>query len=116
MGGCSVRAGVLSECDTAYPQVFFPCVVATQGRSKDKAAYGFDALTPDCRNVSKLHFPFRNPTKVEQVSSVIIKFIGYNVHTLFGFPPWVKRQCRERKNEQRAACANCTMFLSMDVC
>ncbi|XP_072026090.1 uncharacterized protein [Amphiura filiformis] len=66
MGGCSVRAGVLSECDTAYPQVFFPCVVATQGRSKDKNAYGFDALAPDCRNNAKLNFPFRNPNKLEQ--------------------------------------------------
>ncbi|XP_041458450.1 uncharacterized protein LOC121410429 isoform X2 [Lytechinus variegatus] len=66
LGGSSVRAGVLSESETPYPQVFFPCVAATQGRSKDKTAYGFNALAPDCRATSKLHFPFRKQAKLEQ--------------------------------------------------
>ena len=68
LGGSSVRAGVLSESETPYPQVFFPCVAATHGRSKDKTAYGFNALAPDCRASSKLHFPFRKQAKLEQVS------------------------------------------------
>ncbi|XP_071478060.1 uncharacterized protein [Diadema antillarum] len=66
LGGSSIRAGVLSESETPYPQVFFPCVAATQGRSKDKMAYGFDALAPDCRSSSKMHFPFRKQAKLEQ--------------------------------------------------
>ncbi|XP_022101203.1 uncharacterized protein LOC110984894 isoform X2 [Acanthaster planci] len=67
MGGCSVRAGVLSDSDSPNPQVFFPCVVATNTKHKDRVAYGFEALTPEVRCLSKLTSPFRNPSLQEQV-------------------------------------------------
>ncbi|XP_071784513.1 uncharacterized protein [Asterias amurensis] len=67
LGGCSVRAGVLSDVDSPQPQIFFPCVVATNTKHKDRVFYGYEALSPEVRAVSKLSSPFRNPSHQEQV-------------------------------------------------
>ncbi|XP_033106737.1 uncharacterized protein LOC117108722 [Anneissia japonica] len=58
LGSSAVRAGVLTD-DNPTPQLFFPCVVATNKKQKDHKVYGFDALHPDCRAASKVVYPLK---------------------------------------------------------
>ncbi|XP_071960359.1 uncharacterized protein [Antedon mediterranea] len=58
LGSSAVRAGVLTD-DNPTPQLFFPCVVATHKKNKDRKVYGFDALHPDCRASSKVVYPLK---------------------------------------------------------
>ncbi|KAJ8046902.1 actin [Holothuria leucospilota] len=66
IGSCSVRAGLLSDCHTPYPQRFFPCAAAINNKNKDSVVYGFDAFTPATRASSRLVFPLRRPVSLEQ--------------------------------------------------
>ncbi|XP_071816163.1 uncharacterized protein [Apostichopus japonicus] len=66
IGSCSVRAGILSDCDTVYPQRFFPSAAAVNHRNKDSVVYGFDAFTPQARANARVVFPLRRPPRLEQ--------------------------------------------------
>lgn len=68
IGSCSVRAGILSDCDTVYPQRFFPSAAAVNHRNKDSVVYGFDAFTPQARANARVVFPLRRPPRLEQVT------------------------------------------------
>ncbi|XP_076064584.1 uncharacterized protein LOC143038846 [Oratosquilla oratoria] len=66
LGSCSVRAGVLASNPT-LPQLFFPCVVATQ-RDSRRQTWGLEALDPDVRSSASLSFPIRPSLKITKYS------------------------------------------------
>ncbi|CAB3377644.1 Hypothetical predicted protein [Cloeon dipterum] len=66
LGSSSTRAGILCSQAT-LPQIFFPTIMAVDKITK-KRTFGLDALKPEVRSTSSLHFPVKPSAKITKYS------------------------------------------------
>lgn len=78
LGSNAVKAGFAQE--GAWPQVIFPCVVAVDKENSENCKYGYDALLPETRKTSRLHFPLRKSLKIDKLRIEIQDLIGIFEH------------------------------------
>jgi hypothetical protein len=86
LGSCSTRAGILCTqgmicaifhnsfitiicyfSTATLPQVFFPTIMAVDKLSKKKT-FGADAMKPEVRSTSSIHFPVKPSAKITKVN------------------------------------------------
>ncbi|KAF4523575.1 hypothetical protein B566_EDAN014323 [Ephemera danica] len=75
LGSSSIRAGILCT-QPSLPQLFFPTIMAIDKISK-KRTYGGEALRPDVRATSTLHYPVRPSAKITKYSVDLTAVVGF---------------------------------------
>lgn len=78
LGSSAVKAGFAQE--SAWPQVIFPCVIAVDKENSENCKYGYEALLPETRKTSRLHFPLRKSLKIDKLKIEIFDLTGIFEH------------------------------------
>ena len=81
IGSCSVRAG-FAQGET-YPRLFFPAVCSVVKDTDEIQSCGLDALIPSARKNSEIVFPTRQKLRMDQETSVPIRYIHFFLLYIF---------------------------------